>query len=69
MRLSFLESLIRLSLIILVLGFWELGPGSPYSFAQLQAGVSSNQQLDTPDRFRAQLANLAYSEWWQVPRK
>jgi hypothetical protein len=55
MRLRFMDSSIWLSLIIVVLGFWELGPASPDSFAQLQGGVSSNQQLDTSDIHVGQL--------------
>jgi hypothetical protein len=57
MRLRCVDGLIRLSLIILVPGFWELGPGSPASFAQLKGGVSSNQQLDTSDIHVSQLIN------------
>lgn len=40
MRLLFIYNLIRLSPIILMLGFWELCPASPYGSAQIQSGDS-----------------------------
>ncbi len=56
MRVRFVDGWIRL-VIMLALGFWQLGQGPPYSCAQLKGGVSSNQQLDTSDIHVSQLVN------------
>ncbi len=52
MRLRLIFCLIRLSPIILMLAFWELGPAAPHGCAQLQAGISTQEQLDTSDPSR-----------------
>ena len=55
MRQRFISCLIRLSPINLMLGFWELGPASPHGYAQLQGGISTQEQLDTSDIHVSQL--------------